>query len=166
MASSNPRADEGAAAEPLDLPALIPDHFERYFAFFRPGHREGILPCRIKELARLKIAALNQCDTWLFARYASATRQGLDEETIRQIHLPEAERALAPRDALAVRFAERLATDFRTADAAFLAELRAQFSDAEIAELGMMIGQYISLGRLLVIAGGHKAMCELYVPDY
>jgi hypothetical protein len=42
---------------------LIPDLFESYFAFFRPGHRDGIVPCRIKELARLKIAALNECDT-------------------------------------------------------------------------------------------------------
>ena len=64
-----------------------------------------------------------------------------------------------------MRFAEKTATDFRTVDAAFLAELRAHFTDAEIAELGMMIGQYLSLGRLLVIAGGHKAACELYVPD-
>ncbi len=29
----------------------------------------------------------------------------------------------------------------------------------------MMIGQYVSLGRLLVIAGGHKMACEIYVPD-
>ncbi len=50
-------------------------------------------------------------------------------------------------------------------DAAFKAELREHFGDAEIAELGMMIGQYISLGRLLVIAGGHKAAGEIYVPD-
>ena len=64
-----------------------------------------------------------------------------------------------------MRFAEKLATDFRSADQAFKAELREQFSDAEIAELGMMIGQYIALGRLLVIAGGHKAACETYVPD-
>ena len=64
-----------------------------------------------------------------------------------------------------MRFAEKTATDFRTVDAAFLSELRAHFADAEIAELGMMIGQYLSLGRLLVIAGGHKAACELYVPD-
>ena len=35
----------------------------RYFAFFKPGHTEGIVPARIKELARLKIAALNECDT-------------------------------------------------------------------------------------------------------
>ena len=37
--------------------------FERYFAFFTPAHTEGIVPARIKELARLKIAALNECDT-------------------------------------------------------------------------------------------------------
>ncbi len=47
----------------LNLVELIPDTFERYFAFFRPGHQEGVVPCRIKELARLKIAALNDCDT-------------------------------------------------------------------------------------------------------
>lgn len=64
-----------------------------------------------------------------------------------------------------MRFAERLALDFRSVDAAFLDELREQFSDAEIAELGMMINQYIALGRLLVIAGGHKLFCEIYVPD-
>ncbi len=65
-----------------------------------------------------------------------------------------------------MRFAERLATDFRTVDAAFMGELRAHFADAEIAELGMMIGQYIALGRLLVVAGAHKAACEIYVPDF
>ena len=47
----------------LDLTALVPDLFERFFAFFQPGHTEGIVPARIKELARLKIAALNECDT-------------------------------------------------------------------------------------------------------
>ena len=65
-----------------------------------------------------------------------------------------------------MRFAEKLATDFRSADAAFLAELREHFSEAEIAELGMMINQYIALGRLLVVAGAHKAACEIYVPEY
>jgi alkylhydroperoxidase family enzyme len=80
--------------------------------------------------------------------------------------LPEAQRKLAPRDALAVRYAERMARDFRSIDAVFLAELREHFSDAEIAELGFMIGQYISFGRMLVIAGGGKGACEVYVPNY
>ncbi len=65
-----------------------------------------------------------------------------------------------------MRFAEKLATDFRSVDAAFKAELREHFEEAEIAELAMMIGQYIALGRLLVIAGGDKAACEIYVPSF
>jgi alkylhydroperoxidase family enzyme len=64
-----------------------------------------------------------------------------------------------------VRLAERAALDWRSVDAAFVAELRAEFSDAEIAELGMMIQQYIALGRLLVFAGADKAACEIYVPE-
>ncbi|MBW2268342.1 MAG: hypothetical protein JRH16_07175 [Deltaproteobacteria bacterium] len=47
----------------LNLTELLPEHFERFFAFFRPGHTEGVLPSRVKELARLKIAELNGCDT-------------------------------------------------------------------------------------------------------
>lgn len=65
-----------------------------------------------------------------------------------------------------MRYAERMATNFRSVDAPFLAELREHFSDAEIAELGFMIGQYISLGRMLVISGADKGACEIYVPDY
>jgi alkylhydroperoxidase family enzyme len=83
---------------------------------------------------------------------------------VAQIHRPEAERRLEPREALAVRFAERMATDFRTVDADFMAELRAHFSDAEIVELGLMIGQYMAMGRLLVITGTHDGACEIYVP--
>jgi hypothetical protein len=64
-----------------------------------------------------------------------------------------------------VRLAERLATDFRTVDSAFKAELHEHFEAAEIAELAMMIQQYIALGRLLVISGGHKLACEIYVPE-
>lgn len=47
----------------LNMMELIPEHFERFFSFFRPAHTEGVAPSRIKELARLKVAALNDCDT-------------------------------------------------------------------------------------------------------
>jgi len=91
-------------------------------------------------------------------------REGLDEAVIAEIHKPEAERRLAPREALAVRWAERAASDFRTIDDEFMAELRRHFGEAEIVELGMMIGQYLSFGRLLVMLGRDKAACEIYQP--
>jgi hypothetical protein len=47
----------------LDLTRLIPDLLTRYFDFFREAHQGGLVPSRVKELARLKVAAINQCDT-------------------------------------------------------------------------------------------------------
>ena len=64
MTTATETAGEGTAADaPMNLTELLPDFFERFFAFFRPAHTEGIVPSRIKELARLKVAALNGCDT-------------------------------------------------------------------------------------------------------
>ncbi len=63
MTAIKPTRDPTPASDTLNLAELIPEHFQRYFTFFGPGHREGVVPCRIKELARLKVAALNECDT-------------------------------------------------------------------------------------------------------
>ena len=63
MASASSTTDGTQTDDSLNLTELIPEHFARYFSFFKPGHTEGVVPARIKELARLKIAALNQCDT-------------------------------------------------------------------------------------------------------
>ena len=61
-----------------------------------------------------------------------------------------------------MRFAEKVATDHLSVDAAFKTELREHFSDAQVVELGMMIGQYISFGRLLVMLDIGKGACEIY----
>jgi hypothetical protein len=49
-----------------------------------------------------------------------------------------------------------MAIDHTRVDYAFLAELREVFTPGEILELGMMIGQYIAFGRLLVVLGIHE----------
>ena len=61
-----------------------------------------------------------------------------------------------------MRWAEKLATDFKTVDQAFKEELRKHFEEAEIVELGMMIGQYIAFGRHLVMMEMHQGACEIY----
>ena len=57
-----PEVDRRAEAT-LNVEELIPEHWQRFFEFFRPGHTEGVVPARIKELARLKVASINECDT-------------------------------------------------------------------------------------------------------
>ena len=39
------------------------DMFDRYFAFYRRAHEEGVVEPELKELVRLKIARLNDCFT-------------------------------------------------------------------------------------------------------
>ena len=90
-------------------------------------------------------------------------RQGLDEAKICELDLPEDEQTFSPREKLAIRYAEKMALDHRSIDARFVAELRLEFSDAEIVELGMMIGQYIGFGRLLVSLGIDREAAEPYL---
>lgn len=92
-------------------------------------------------------------------------REGLTEDLVAQIHKPESERELPPREGLVVRWAEKAAADFRSIDEPFKAELREHFSEPEIVELGMMIGQYLAFGRLLVLLGGDKLACEIYTHE-
>jgi len=54
-----------------------------------------------------------------------------------------------PRETLALRFAVAMAADHHKLDDAFFGELRRQFTDAEIIELGMVTGQFIGFGRLI-----------------
>jgi alkylhydroperoxidase family enzyme len=97
------------------------------------------------------------------ARYASATREGLDEACIAQLDLPGDEQSLSERERLAVEFAERMATDHSSIDDAFIKALQEHFSPAEILELGFMIGQYLGFGRLLVALGLHEYSAVPYV---
>jgi hypothetical protein len=63
MSETNRPGAGAAHARPLNLGEAMPELLGRYLKFFRPAHEEGAVPARIKELARLKIAALNECDT-------------------------------------------------------------------------------------------------------
>ena len=139
-----------------------PELFERYFSFFYPAHEHGVLDTRIKEIARLEIARLNNCQACMNARYATAQEQGLDEARIAQLELPEAERQLDERERLAVEFADRLAYDHQRIDQSFVDRLLAHFSPPEVLELGMMIGQYMGFGRLLVAMGISEHSKEVF----
>ena len=75
--------------------------------------------------------------------------KGLTENKISE--LDQAQNHFSPRESAALAFAEKLATDHHGIDDDFFKHLREEFSDAEIIELGMMIGQYLGFGRLLKV---------------
>lgn len=61
--TQNSAAESALNMTEEEMMGLLPEFFDRFFSFFEPAHLEGVVPCRIKELARLKIAAINECDT-------------------------------------------------------------------------------------------------------
>lgn len=83
-----------------------------------------------------------------------AKREGLSEAAIDRIG--DYEHAGFPeRTTAALRFADRFAEDHRSIDDAFLAELRRHFDEPEIVELGLAVGTFVSLGRLIHIFDLH-----------
>jgi alkylhydroperoxidase family enzyme len=53
--------ERGASWDHLRVMAHRPEMYEAYYRFLYPLHTEGVVEAALKELVRLKIAALNQC---------------------------------------------------------------------------------------------------------
>ena len=87
--------------------------------------------------------------------------KGLTEEKIARMTNWREESVFSERERLALEFADRMALDHKSIGDDFFKRLRGPFSDAEIVELGMMIGQYIGFGRLLMVLDLEKTVCEI-----
>ena len=83
-----------------------------------------------------------------------AKREGLSEAEIDTIAGYEAG-DFPDRTKAALRFADRFAEDHRSIDDEFFAELRRHFSEPELVELGLAIGTFLSLGRLIHVFDLH-----------
>ena len=79
-----------------------------------------------------------------------AVQQGMTEEMVDSL-ADIGSANIMERERLAVRFAELMATDHNSIGDKFFEELRSEFTDPEIFELGMITGQFIGYGRLLSI---------------
>ncbi len=57
-----------------------------------------------------------------------------------------------------------MATDHHNMDDEFFARLRAHYTDEQVVELGMMIGQFIGFGRLLMVLDLEPKFCSVDEP--
>jgi alkylhydroperoxidase family enzyme len=73
--------------------------------------------------------------------------------------LDESTNDFTEREQVALEYADRMALDHHNIDDAFFDKLHAHFSDEQIVELGMMIGQFIGFGRLLMVLDLEPKFC-------
>ncbi|UGS39008.1 carboxymuconolactone decarboxylase family protein [Capillimicrobium parvum] len=107
---------------------------------------ERILPDRLHELARLRIAFHNQCRSCMAVRYVP--EQEVPEALVCSLEKPEESGDLTDAERLVLEYADRLATDHLSIDDAFYDRLREYFTEPEIVEIGVNMAVCVGFGRL------------------
>lgn len=121
-----------------------------WYRYWLASSNDGLLPKDLKELCRVKIAFDHECGYCSSVRSAAAQAAGLTEERIQEVWNFENSTLLSEREKLALKFADYMKHDISKADDdAFYAELRAQFSDAEIVELGLWCAENVGAGSFV-----------------
>jgi alkylhydroperoxidase family enzyme len=116
------------------------------------AYNKSILPVRVREAARMRIAQLNDCTVCLAFRADKVRAQGLGEDFYGAVGTEE-ESGLSEQERLAVEYAERFAIDHTSIDDAFVERLRCSFSDPEILDLTICLSAFLGLGRTLRALG-------------
>src|SRR5580692_4657822 len=119
---------EGEGGDAVQLWSLRPEMGVAATRLVEAAYNKSILPVRVREAARMRIAQLNDCTVCLAFRADKVRAQGLGEDFYRAVGSPDA-KALSEQERLAVEYAERFATDHTSIDDAFVERLRAAFTD-------------------------------------
>jgi AhpD family alkylhydroperoxidase len=108
------------------------------------------LPWRVREAARMRIAQINGCNICMNWRVPALARHGVTEELYGHVDDP-AHAEYDAQERLAIEYADKFALDHRSIDDAFFARMHEQFTDAEIVELSICIGDWIAFGRMTAV---------------
>ncbi len=116
------------------------------------AYNKSILPVRVREAARMRIAQLNECTVCLAFRADTVREQGLGEDFYGAIGASGNGR-LSEQERVAVEYAERFVLDHTSIDDECIERLRGVFSDPEILDLTICCSAFLGLGRTLRALG-------------
>lgn len=125
-----------------------PEAAKAYLGFVGALRMSGLLPRRLVELVRLRVAFHNQCRSCMAIRYQDGIDDGVDEQLVCQLADPPSAPDLSDREKAAIRFADLMATNHLAISDETIQDLKRLFSEPEIVELGMNIATFVGFGRL------------------
>ena len=141
----------GEGSETSRMWELVPEQAEAYRAFTQVLYGRTAIPAREREIARMCIALINDCQVCRRFRVPGLERRGVDEAMYAAVADWRHAEGFTVRERLAAEYAERFALDHLALDDDFWARLRAAFTDAEVVDLTMMIGSWLAFGRMTAI---------------
>ena len=116
-------------------------------------YEQSIVPVRERELARMRIAQINDCAICQQWRKTTGSAEVLTEDDYAHVGEWRTYPGYSEREQLAIEYAERFALDHRNIDDDFFVRLRGAYTDAEVLDLTVCIGAWIGLGRTMSVLG-------------
>jgi alkylhydroperoxidase family enzyme len=141
----------GEGGDAVQIWSLRPEMGAAVNRLVDAAYHKSILPIRVREAARIRIAQLNECRVCLTFRADSVAAEGLGDDFYGAVGSSDGE--LAEQERLAVEYAERFAIDHTSIDDAFMKRLRLSFTDPEILDLTICLAAFLGLGRTLHVLG-------------
>lgn len=118
------------------------------------AYNKSILPTRVREAARMRIAQLNECKVCLNFRADSVKEEGAtNEDFYAHVASFHDDARYSPREKMAIDYAERFAIAHTAIDDAFFEQLHEHFTDEEILDLTICIATFVALGRTMQVLG-------------
>src|SRR5258708_893654 len=108
----------------------------------------SVLPPRLIELVRIRVAFHNQCRSCMAVRYSDGVEDGVSPDLVCELATPEEAPNLTERERSALRYADLLATNHLAISDATFDDLRKHFSEPEIVELCAHVGYFVGFGRV------------------
>jgi alkylhydroperoxidase family enzyme len=139
------------ATEPQKVFAHSPEIALAYTAWGDAVRGSGVLPFRLVELIRIRVAFHNQCRMCMSLRYPDASGQTLDEGLVCSLEKPQEAHDLSEAEQAALRFADLMATDHLSIDDKTFSGLCDHFDHAEIMELCFRVAANVGFGRMAAV---------------
>ena len=144
---------DGPGGEAAMIWTLRPELGGMVERMIRGAYQQSILPAEERELARMRIAQINECVACSDFRAPSVLDAGVAADLYEYVAAYATFPGYKARQRLAIEFAERFANDHSAIDEAFFGRLRALFTDPEILDLTLCVAVFLGLGRTLSVLG-------------
>jgi AhpD family alkylhydroperoxidase len=144
---------EGPGGDAAMIWTLRPEMAGMVQRMIRGAYEQSNLPAAEREVARMRIAQLNDCSACADFRAPSVLEAGVSADLYEHLHEYATYPGYTERQRLAIEYAERFATAPAGIDDAFFTRLRAGFADDEILDLTLCCAVFLGLGRTLAVLG-------------
>jgi AhpD family alkylhydroperoxidase len=144
---------DGPGGDAAMIWTLRPEMAGMVNRMIRGAYEQSKLPAAEREVARMRIAQLNDCSACADFRAPSMRAAGVPDELYDHVGEYATYPGYTPRQRLAIEYAERFATAHDEIDDDFFARLRGAFADDEILDLTLCVAVYLGLGRTLAVLG-------------